>query len=264
MTDIATTEDVVLIERPAEHVARVVLNRPNARNAINGAVTLALAAAVESLEADPDIWVVILQGAGGKTFCAGADLKAVAAGEGRSLFTREGGFAGFTHVARIKPWIAAVDGHVLAGGLEIALACDFIVAGEASSFGVPEVLRGLIAAAGGAYRLPRLLPRAIAFEMIATGRPIDAAKALQFGMVNRVVASDAVEAEALALADLIGMGSPLAVRESLKLARAALDETDEQLRKDSLNANKVIWGTEDFKEGPRAFIEKRAPRWSGR
>ncbi len=263
MTDVLT-EDVVRIERAADHVVRVIINRPEARNAINGAVTQGLAAAVASTEADPDIWVVILQGSGGKTFCAGADLKAIAAGQAGALVTREGGFAGFTHSSRTKPWIAAVDGHVLAGGLELALACDFIVAGEGSSFGLPEVLRGLVAAAGGCYRLPRMLPRAVAFEMIATGRPIDAATALRFGMVNRVVASDAVDAEALAFAALISQGAPRAVRESLILARAAFDDTDVELKVRSLEASNALRGTEDFAEGPRAFIEKRAAKWSGR
>lgn len=254
---------VVLIDHPAEHVTRVTLNRPEARNAVNGAVAAALGSALGAVEADPGAWVGILRGAG-EVFCAGADLKAIAAGQGDSLYSRERGFAGFTHAPRTKPWIAATQGSVLAGGLELALACDFIVASETCQFGVPEVLRGLIAGAGGVYRLPRAIPRAVALEMVATGRPIDVARALQFGLVNRVVPASAVDGEALALAGSITQAGPMAVRESLKLARAAYDASDDELWRRSFEANLALMDSEDYAEGPRAFVEKRPPQWTGR
>lgn len=263
MTTATPDPAVVLVDHPAEHVTRVTLNRPEARNAVNGAVAGALGRALDAVEADADAWVAILRGAAG-VFCSGADLKAIAAGQGDSLYSRERGFAGFTHAPRTKPWIAATEGPVLAGGLELALACDFIVASETCSFGVPEVLRGLIAGAGGVYRLPRSIPRAIAFEMIATGQPIDAARALHFGLVNRVVPARAVDAEALALAEAITRAAPEAVRESLKLARAASDVSDDELWHRSFEANLALMDTEDYVEGPRAFIDKRAPKWTGR
>jgi enoyl-CoA hydratase len=251
------------VERLDGHVVLVTIDRPAARNAIDGAVTAALDQAVRDIEADEDLWIAILTGAG-DGFCAGADLKAVAKGEGRSLGTKEGGFAGFTSARRTKPWIAAVEGHVLAGGLEIALACDFIVAGETAKFGLPEAKRGLLAAAGGAYRLPRLLPRAIAMEMIATGASIDAPRAAQFGLINRLVPAGQAVAAARELAAAIATSAPLAVREGLALARATLDHDDAELARMTHEANKRLFATEDFREGPRAFIEKRPPRWTGR
>jgi enoyl-CoA hydratase len=261
--DSTVNAEGLLIERLDGHVVLVTIDRPDARNAINGAVTAALDQAVRDIEADESLWIAILTGAGG-SFCAGADLKAVAKGQGHLLGTREGGFAGFTSAKRTKPWIAAIEGHALAGGLEIALACDFIIASEAAKFGLPEAKRGLLAAAGGAYRLPRLLPRAIAMEMIATGAPIDAARATQFGLINRVVAPGQVIAAAREFAAEIATSAPLAVREGLALARNALDHDDATLARMTHEANKRLFATEDFKEGPRAFIEKRAPRWSGR
>jgi enoyl-CoA hydratase/carnithine racemase len=251
------------IERLEGHVVLVTIDRPDARNAIDGAVTMALDQAVRDIEADDLLWVAILTGAGGG-FCAGADLKAVAKGEGRSLATREGGFAGFTSAKRTKPWIAAVEGNALAGGLELALACDFVIAGETAKFGLPEAKRGMLAAAGGAYRLPRLLPRAIAMEMIATGAAIDAAWAAQFGLINRLVPAGEAVAAARDFAAEIARSAPLAVREGLALARATFDHDDVALARMTHEANKRLFATEDFKEGPRAFIEKRLPRWSGR
>jgi enoyl-CoA hydratase len=258
------TDQVVRLERPAAHIALVTIDRPQARNAVNAAVTAALGRVLQQTEEDTDTWLIVLTGAGGQSFCSGADLKAVASGGGRGFGTREGGFGGFTHAPRTKPWIAAVDGVALAGGLEIALACDFIVAGETALFGLPETLRGLIPAAGGAYRLPRVLPRAVAFEMIATGEPIGAQRALDLGLVNSLAPAGAVVEAALVLAQRILKASPIAVRESLQLARAAYDATDADLRKASADANRRLAQSADFSEGPRAFVEKRAPRWEGR
>lgn len=269
MTDeverILSDDGPVRLERPSAHVALVTIDRPEARNAVDGRVAHGLELAVRLTEQDPDVWVVVLTGAGDRAFCAGADLKAVAAGQVDTLFTAEGGFAGFVHhPRRTKPWIAAVNGAALAGGTEIALACDFIVAAQTAVFGLPEVKRGLIAAAGGAYRLVRALPRALALELVATGAPLEAVRAHAYGLVNRVVAPDAVIPEALRLAETICANAPIAVRESLCIARQAHDLPDEALRQLSEQAARRNRLTEDFKEGPRAFIEKRPPRWRGR
>src|SRR6267378_6278199 len=260
----AAPAGVVTLEMPAPHVALVTLRRPERRNAVNGAVAFELESVVRSTEADPAVWAVVLTGAGGQAFSSGADLKEVAAGRLDTLWTHDGGFAGFVRAARAKPWIAAVDGLAVAGGFEIALACDMIVASDDASFGLPEVTRGLIAAAGGLYRLPRSLPRALAYELIATGERLAADRALAFGLVNRVVPKDRTLAEALALADSIAANAPIAVRESLKIARLAVDLDEATLSRLSDEAQQRMMQTEDFHEGPRAFIEKRAPRWQGR
>ena len=254
----------VLIERLPDHVALVTLNRPEARNAVNGDVARGLQAAIDSTEADADVWVVILTGTGADAFSAGADLKAVASGQGGDLRTERGGFAGFVHAARRKPWIAAVNGPALAGGCEIVLACDLVVAVPGARFGLPEVKRGLVASAGGLYRLPRALPPAIAREMILTGEPISAERAHALGMVNQLCSADQLLATAQALAARITVNAPIAVRESLQVARNALDLNDAELQALSAQAQQTVYASEDFKEGPRAFIEKRAPRWTGR
>lgn len=254
----------VRLQRLSAHVALVTIDRPLARNAVDGHVAHGLDRAVRETERHPDVWVVILTGAGEQAFCAGADLKAVAAGQVETLFTADGGFAGFVHHPRTKPWIAAVNGFALAGGTEIALACDFIVASQTAVFGLPEVKRGLIAAAGGVYRLVRALPRAVALELIATGAPLAAERAHAHGLVNRVVAPDALMVEALRFAETICENAPIAVRESLGIARRAYDLSDEALRQLSEQAAQRIRLTDDFREGPRAFVEKRPPRWHGR
>ena len=254
----------VLFERAGAHVALVTINRPAARNAVNAAVAQALDAIVRQTEADPEIWAVVLTGAGDAAFCAGADLKEVSAGAGADLWTEAGGFAGFVFAPRTKLWIAAVNGAALAGGTEIALACDLVVAAESASFGLPEVKRGLIAAAGGLYRLPRALPRAIALELIATGGRIDARRAHHFGMVNRLAPAAAARSEAMALAEMVCENAPIAVRESLQVARRAAELEDAELRRLSEEARTRVTQTEDYREGPRAFIEKRPPVWRGR
>lgn len=256
--------ELVLLAHPRAHVALVTLNRPEARNAVNGAVAQRLGAILQQLESDEDTWCVVLTGAGGKAFCAGADLKEVSAGRIDTLWTAAGGFAGIVTAPRTKPWIAAVDGVALAGGLEIALACDMIVASEDAEFGLPEVTRGLVAAAGGLYRLPRAIPRALALELIATGERISAARALALGLVNQVVPKPTTAEAALQLAERISANAPVAVRESLVVARQAVDLDEHALARLSAEAQTRITRTEDFQEGPRAFIEKRAPRWRGR
>lgn len=255
---------VVRFEVRDEHTALVTLNRPSARNAVDGAVAAAIEAIVDATEADPRIRAVVLASSHPDVFSAGADLKEIAAGRRAGLRTERGGFAGLVFAKRDKPWIAAVDGKALAGGCELVLACDMVVASPRASFGLPEVLRGLIAAAGGLYRLPRALPPNIALEMIATALPIDAERAYRFGFVNRLVASQDVLDEALLLAAQIAGNAPVAVRESLRVARAAQDLDEQSLRQRSVDGMALAAASEDYLEGPQAFIEKRPPRWTGR
>jgi enoyl-CoA hydratase/carnithine racemase len=256
--------EAVLFEVVEPHIALVTINRPEARNAVNAAVAAGLEAAVDRAEADPDIWAVVLTGAGPHAFCAGADLKEVSAGRSAALATERHGFAGFVRAPRTKLWIAAAQGHALAGGLELLLACDMAIAAETATFGLPEVKRSLVAAAGGVFRLPRALPKAVALEMIATGEPIAASLALQHGLVNAVVPAAEVREAALGLARRVTANAPVAVRESLAIARQALVLDDEALWQMSREASARIKETEDFQEGPRAFVEKRPPRWVGR
>jgi enoyl-CoA hydratase len=254
----------VTLDMPAPHVALVTLRRPESRNAVNAAVAVELESIVRSTEADPTVWAVVLTGGGGKAFSSGADLKEVAAGRLETLWTPGGGFAGFVRALRAKPWIAAVNGLALAGGFEIALACDMIVASDDAAFGLPEVTRGMIAAAGGLYRLPRALPRAIALELIATGERLTAQRAAALGLINRVVPKERTLPTALELAGTIAGNAPLAVRESLVIARQTLDLDDVTLGQVSAEAQARLMLSEDFREGPRAFVEKRPPRWVGR
>ncbi|MBT9598136.1 MAG: enoyl-CoA hydratase/isomerase family protein [Vitreoscilla sp.] len=254
-------DEPVLFERIDHHIARVTLNRPQARHAVNVAMTLRLEEIVRTIEDDPELRVAILAAAPGPAFCAGADLADVAAGRGPSLMTREGGFAGFVYAVRHKPWIAAVHGFAMGGGLEFALACDMVVAAQNAVFGLPEPKRGLLAAAGGAYRLPRAIPRAIALEMLTTGATIDAPRAYALGLVNRVVELAELPQAALALAAQVAANAPLSVRESLAIGRAAAELDEGALRRLSAEATARVMASEDAREGPRAFVEKRAPVW---
>lgn len=256
--------DPVTIETAAPHVALVTIRRPAARNAVDGAVAAGLDRAVKAVEADDDLWAAVLTGEGGVAFCSGADLKEVAAGRMDSLYTADGAFAGFVKHPRGKVWIAAVEGFALAGGCEIALACDLIVAAEQSTFALPEVTRGLVAAAGGAYRLVRALPRAVALELLATGDRLTAARAAELGLVNRVAPTGGAVAAAVALAARICANAPIAVRETLAVARRAADLDDDALFALGLEAQARVMTSDDFVEGPRAFIEKRPPVWRNR
>jgi len=244
-------------------VAMITLNRPDQRNAVNGGLTKAMGLAMDRFEADPQAWVGILAGAG-PAFCAGADLKAIAAGAGAELSTQTGGFGGFVRYPRTKPVLAAVHGFALAGGMELVLACDVVVAAEDASFGLPEVTRGIMAAAGGVLRLVRAIPPARARELVMTGDRMTAAEALAVGLVNRVVPASEVVSTARALALRICQNAPVAVRESLAIARVAADITEEEGWQLSLQAAARVMQTRDAHEGPKAFAEKRAPQWTGR
>ena len=245
------------------HVATLTLNRPEQRNAVDPALTTALGAAMDQLEADDDVWVGILTGAG-PNFCAGADLKSLAAGRAAELATETGVFAGFVRHPRTKPMIAAVRGFALAGGTELVLACDLVVAADDAWFGVPEVSRGIVAAAGGLFRLPRVLPPARALELLLTADRLAAQEAFQHGMVNHLVPAEQVLARARELAERICRNAPLAVRESLAVARQAQLLTDEQGWELSSQAMARARASDDAREGVSAFVDKRAPRWSGR
>jgi len=244
-------------------VAVLTLNRPEARNAVNGEVATAMEAAIDRLEGDDDAWVGVVAGTG-SVFSAGADLKAIAAGEGRSLSTKRGGFAGIAQRERVKPLIAAVDGPALAGGCEIVLSCDLVVASTNARFGIPEVKRSLVAAGGGLFRLPRALPLNVAMELALTGDPIDAVRAHALGFVNEVVEPGQAVDAAVALAERICANAPMAVRESRRVVILGTRVDDDAAWKLTNEALGRVMRTEDFAEGPRAFIEKRAPSWKGR
>lgn len=252
----------VITHKISDHIFGIAIDRPEARNAVNGAVALAMEAAIDEFESNDAAWVAILHG-NGTNFSAGADLKEIAAGNAASLRTERGGFAGIVTRARTKPIIAAVHGSALAGGCEIALSCDMIVATKSAKFGLPEVKRSLVAAAGGLFRLPRVLPRNIANEVILTGDPISAERAHSWGMVNVVCDDSELDETARILAARIAQNAPLAVRESLRITRQAHSQPDEFLFELSSAALAGLALTNDFQEGPRAFIEKRPPKWTG-
>ncbi len=252
----------------AGRVAVITLNRPEARNAVNGDVATGLEAAVDRLEADDGVWVGVLaantDGQERPVFCAGADLKAINSGNSASLSTERGGFAGFVYRERTKPIIAAVDGLATAGGCEIVLAADLVVATTRSAFGLAEAKRNLIAGAGGLFRLPRAIGQAAAMEAILTGEPIPAERAHALGLLSRLVAPGEAIDEALRLAQQITACAPLAVWESRAIVRAAATEDDATLIRLTNEAFGRIMRSEDTKEGLEAFIEKRPPNWQGR
>jgi enoyl-CoA hydratase/carnithine racemase len=255
--------DEVLRERRG-HVEILTINRPDARNAINGPVSKAMSVAMDELAADDECWVVVITGAGEKAFCAGMDLKAFSSGEGGDIIGASGGFAGLTQRDFAKPIIAAVNGSALAGGFEIMLSCDLVVAVEHATFGIPEAKRGLIAAAGGLVRMPKRLPVAIALEMAMTGDPIDAARALALGLVNQVVPADQLLDAALALADRIAANAPLAVRYSKSVMKRSAEVPESEGWAINAEAVGVVFTSADAMEGPVAFAEKRPPNWQGK
>jgi enoyl-CoA hydratase len=241
----------------------ITINRPQARNAVNADVAAGIEAAIDQIEADDDLWVGILTGVA-PVFCAGADLKEVRGGRGDGVFTARGGFGGFVTRTRAKPIIAAVDGPALAGGAELVLAADLVVASRRAAFGIPEVKRCLIAGAGGLFRLARKIPENVAMECALTGDPLSAARALQVGLVNELVEDGQAVEAALALADRIIANSPLAVRQSRRVILATNHLSDEEGFAVSTEALGVVTRSVDFREGLAAFIEKRAPVWTGR
>ncbi len=249
-------------------IAIITLNRPEARNAVNGDVASGLEAAIDKLEADSNVWVGVLAanttGQERPVFCAGADLKAINSGQAGALNTKRGGFGGFVYRDRKKPVIAAVDGLATAGGCELVLACDMLVATTRSAFGLAEATRNLIAGAGGLFRLPRAIGRAVAMEAILTGEPFSAQRAYELGMVNTLVEPNTALEAALDLASRVCKAAPLAVWASRKIVLASETESDQNLIDMTNKEFGAVLASEDTKEGLTAFIEKRPPNWQGK
>jgi enoyl-CoA hydratase len=251
--------DVVLTEVRGR-VMVVTINRPAVRNAIDTATAHGIARALDELESRRDLSVGVLTGAGG-TFCAGMDLKAFLAGERPSVEGR--GFAGIVARPPVKPVIAAVEGYALAGGFEIALACDLIVAAEDATFGIPEVKRGLLAAGGGLLRLPVRAPYQLAVEWALTGDPIPATRAAEVFLVNRLTPSGGALAGALELAERIARNGPLAVAATKRIIAESRDWPAGEAFDRQQEIYAPVRGSADAKEGALAFTEKRQPRWRG-
>lgn len=250
----------VQVERSGSTLV-IAIDRPERRNAVNRAVSLGIAAALDRLDADPTLTVGILTGRGGN-FCSGMDLKAFLDGERPEIEGR--GFGGLTEAPPAKPLIAAVEGYALAGGCELVLACDLIVAADDAKFGLPEVKRGLVAGSGGLVRLPQRIPRAIALEYVLTGDFLDAPTAHRWGLVNQLTPNGGALSGALALAARIAANGPLAVAMSKRIIveSAAWPAAEIWSRQTSLVD--AVLATEDAREGALAFTEKRPPRWQGR
>jgi enoyl-CoA hydratase len=256
----AAVSDEVLVER-RDGVLVITLNRPEAKNALNKGVAEAVAAAADQLDDDPELRVGILTGAGG-TFSAGMDLKAFLKGEVTTIEGR--GLCGITETPPRKPLIGAVEGWALAGGFELLLACDLIVAAETARFGVPEVKRALVAGGGAAFLLARRVPQAIALEMLLTGDPITATRAAEIGLVNRVAPEGGALDAAVELAQTIAANGPLAVAATKRIARSTFDWDLAEGWKAQSEIFTPVFSSEDAIEGATAFAEKRPPVWKGK
>jgi len=252
----------------ADNVAVITLNRPAVRNAVNRELSGALMEALQRVREEADIRAAVITGAG-RTFCAGADLKERAqagrvADASIASVIEASRTPGFARMAMEKPLIAAIDGYCLAAGFELALFCDIRLCTPDARFGLPEITRGFFPGGGGPQRLIRAIPQAMAMEMILTGDPIDASTAQQVGLVSRIVPADELLATACQMARRIASHAPLAVRAVKEVAQAALDETLEQSLRFGGALRWIIGQTEDAREGPRAFVERRDPRYQGR
>lgn len=262
-----TASDAKVLVSRRDHTVVITLNRPQARNAVDGEVSRLVGAAVAEADADPDVRAIVVTGAGDLAFCAGADLKAISRGESVLEPGREHwNFAGFVNQFTSKPTIAAVNGNALGGGTELALACDLVVAVDTASFGLPEVKRGLLPGAGGVFRLIDQLPQRVAMRMLMTGEAMPAAEALRWGLINEVVPAGQHLEAALRLARAIEQNAPLAVQASKRIAYGALhgQRAGEAPRWEQTNDEFLgLLGTSDAAEGPLAFAHKRAPVWTG-
>lgn len=252
--------DAVLLEVEGG-IATITLNRPHVRNAVDKPTADALAAVLDEVDERADVTVAVITG-NGPTFCAGMDLKAFSATRERPLHDVRGAF-GIVRKPPAKPIIAAIEGNALGGGLEIALACDLIVATRSSRLGLPEVQRGLVAAAGGVVRLPRRIPRGVAMELILTGQPISAERALELGLVNRLAEDGQALAVARELAALIAANAPLAVRAAKRIADESADWVLDEAFDLQAPYTDEVRSSSDAAEGARAFVEKRVPQWTG-
>jgi enoyl-CoA hydratase len=239
----------------------ITINRPDQRNAVNAAVAEGMSAALDHLDAEPELSVGVITGAG-KGFCAGMDLKAFVAGE--RPYAGDRGFAGITQRSAQKPLIAAVEGFALAGGLEVALACDLIVAARGARLGIPEVKRSLVAAAGALLRLPQSLPRTMAMELALTGEPIEAERAHQLGLVNRLTEPGEALAAALELGETIAANGPLALAAIKRVMSEAADWPESEFFARQQEIVAPVMASEDAREGSIAFAQKRPPEWKGR
>jgi enoyl-CoA hydratase len=257
MTD---PEPAVLTER-RDRVLVITINRPDQRNAVNAAVAHGIAAALDQLDDDDALSIGVITGAG-KGFCSGMDLKAFVTGE--RPWAGDRGFAGITQRASAKPLIAAIEGFAVAGGLEVALACDLIVAARGARLGIPEVKRSLVAAGGGLLRLPRMLPRNIAMELALTGDPIEADRAYDLGLVNRLAEPGEALSTALELAKAIAQNGPLALAASKRILTESVDWPDAEFFERQQAITEPVMASADAREGATAFAEKRAPVWQGR
>jgi enoyl-CoA hydratase len=251
--------DEVLVD-VTDGIMTITLNRPEAKNAANRALAEGVAAAIDELDSNNDIRVAILTGAGG-TFCSGMDLKAFVSGETPAIEGR--GFGGLTEAPPAKPLIAAVEGYALAGGLELMISCDLVVAAEDAKFGIPEVKRGLAAAAGGLVRLPRQIPQRLAMELALTGDFIDSGRAAEMGLINRVVPSGTALDGAKELAATICANGPLAVKVSKQVVVESAEWSSEEMWDKQTEIVMPIFTSKDAIEGSVAFAEKRAPNWTG-
>ncbi|VBA60856.1 crotonase/enoyl-CoA hydratase family protein [Mycobacterium attenuatum] len=267
MTEADGATPAVLVERRG-NVMVITINRPEARNAINSAVSVGVGNALDEAQHDPEVRAVVITGAGDKSFCAGADLKAIARRE--NIYHPdhgEWGFAGYVRHFIDKPTIAAVNGTALGGGTELALASDLVVAHERATFGLPEVKRGLIAAAGGVFRIVHQLPRKVAMELLLTGEPITASDAHGWGLINEVVTQGSVLDSALGLAARVTGNAPLSVQASKRIAYGVdggVIAEEEVGWERTMREMKSLIRSEDAREGPVAFAEKREPVWKAR
>ncbi|MCV0382281.1 MAG: crotonase/enoyl-CoA hydratase family protein [Erythrobacter sp.] len=249
-----------ILTQVEDGVLIVTINRPEAKNAMSKAAAEGIAAAMDRLDSDDDLRVGILTGAGG-SFCSGMDLKGFLRGESPSVEGR--GFGGVVQKPPEKPLIAAVEGYALAGGLELMIACDLVVANENAKFGIPEVKRGLVAAAGGVMMLPDQIPERIAMELALTGDFIDAGRAYELGLINRVTSGAALDG-AKELAATIAANGPLAVRVSKQVLKQSRGWPMDERYKRQTELIAPVFVSEDAREGAAAFAEKRAPNWKGR
>lgn len=249
------------VEQLAPGCVLLRMNRLDAANAVDASMTVAFQQAVAWTDADPKVRVVVLASAHERVFCAGADLATVASGAVATLFPEGAGFAGFVRAPRRKPWIAMVGGAALAGGFELALACDILVASTAARFALPETSRGLAALAGGVQRLPLRLPAAVAMDLILTGQPIDGQRAWQVGLVSRLTEPDGLLPTCMALAQAIAGHAPGAVCDSLQAARTALHHGEQAAWELTPMLERQRLESREFREGMQAFVQRRAPVW---